>query len=121
MHSACDCKCGVLYFMMVMKMDYPIRKLPRLTGYDYTTPGAYFLTICANNKRCIFGKIIQDDVCGEPYMQYSSVGKIAYECLQDMELHYDNVKIDNWVIMPNHIHMLLQITERINPFPTSQI
>ena len=51
-------------------------------------------------------------------MSYSAIGKIAKVCLLDIETHYENVKIDNWVIMPNHIHMLIQITERINPFPT---
>ena len=61
---------------------------------------------------------MQDSAIEETYVCYSPIGKIACECLQNVELHYDNVKIDNWVIMPNHIHILLQITERINPFPT---
>ena len=99
-------------------MDYPIRKLPRLAEYDYATPGAYFITICTRNKQCLFGQILQDNSFGEPYMQYSAIGEIAKICLLDIESHYDNVKINNWIIMPNHVHMLVQITERINPFPT---
>ena len=99
-------------------MDYPIRKLPRLAEYDYATPGAYFITICTHNKQCLFGKILQDNALGEPHMQYSAIGEIAKTCLLDIESHYDNIKIVNWVIMPNHVHMLVQITERINPFPT---
>jgi len=50
-------------------------------------------------------------------MVYSSIGEIARKCLLDVESHYENMKVDNWVIMPNHVHILLQITERINPFP----
>lgn len=99
-------------------MDYPQRKLPRLKDFDYATPGAYFITICACKKQCLFGHIVQVDPTQEPQMKYSKIGEIACKCLLDIENHYDNVKIDNWVIMPNHVHMLIQITERINPFPT---
>ena len=48
-------------------------------------------------------------------MQYSPIGEIARECLLDIASHYDNIKVDKWVIMPNHVHMLIQITERIEP------
>lgn len=99
-------------------MDDPQRKRTRLAEYDYATPGAYFITICTHEKKCLFGKIVSVPNFGEPYMEYSPMGEIARKCLLDIESHYDNVKIDNWVIMPNHVHMLVQITERINPFPT---
>ncbi len=99
-------------------MQHPNRKLPRLQEYDYSTPGAYFVTICSHNKNCIFGTIVPGHNIGEAHMQLSPVGKIARQCLLDIESHYDNIKIDNWVIMPNHIHMLIRIEERINPFPT---
>ena len=97
------------------------RKLPRLKEYDYTTPGAYFITICTHNKECIFGKIVPGNMTCDAQMCYSPVGEIAKKCLLDIESHYKNVEIDNWVIMPNHIHLLIRITERINPFPTYDI
>ena len=100
-------------------MFLPNRKLPRLPDYDYSTPGVYFITICTHEKRCIFGKILPTNIFGDMQMQYSSIGKIAKECLLDVESHYDNIKIDQWVIMPNHIHLLIRIEERINPFPTN--
>lgn len=101
----------------VMRMDYPKRKLTRLSEYDYSAPGTYFITICTHGKNHLFGRILTDHST-EPYMRYSAIGEIAKKHLIDMESHYDNIKIDNWVIMPNHIHLLIQITERINPFPT---
>ena len=118
MRSACRLRFCMLYYNTVIRMNYPIRKLPRLKAYDYTTPGAYFITICTHNKQCLFGQIMQDNTFGEPHLQCSPIGEIAKTCLLDIESHYDNVKIINWVIMPNHVHMLIQITERINPFPT---
>lgn len=101
-------------------MDYPKRKLPRLNDYDYATPGVYFITICTHSKKCVFGKIVPSNNVGEAYMVYSPIGEIARKCLLDAESHYENMKVDNWVIMPNHVHILLQITERINPFPTKK-
>ena len=99
-------------------MDYPKRKLPRLKDFDYATPGAYFITICTHNKKCLFGTIVQEEKNQEACMRYSKIGEIARGCLLDIEQHYNNVKVEHWVIMPNHVHMLIQITERINPFPT---
>jgi REP element-mobilizing transposase RayT len=94
-----------------MKMELQSRKLPRLTEYDYATPGAYFVTICSHDKQCIFGKVIMSTMPGEAYVQYSDIGRVAAKCLLEMENHYSNVKIDNWVIMPNHIHILIRIAE----------
>ena len=102
-------------------MDYPKRKLPRLKDFDYATPGAYFITICTHNKKCLFGTIVQEEKNQEACMRYSKIGEIARGCLLDIEQHYNNVKVEHWVIMPNHVHMLIQITERINPFPTISI
>jgi len=105
-------------------MDLPNRKLTRLSGYDYATPGAYFITICTFEKQCLMGSIVPGTSVGDAYMKYSQIGRIAKECLLDIEFHFPNTKIDNWVIMPNHVHILLQLenqTERIYPFPTANI
>ena len=99
-------------------MALPNRKLPRLNDFDYTTPGAYFVTICTHEKRCIFGRIIPAMDNMDAYMRYSPIGEVARECLLEIASHYHNIQIDNWVIMPNHIHILIQITERTEPFPT---
>ena len=100
-----------------MDVDFQKRKLPRLSGYDYSTPGAYFITICTHNKNCILGHIMSGDGGFELTVQYSPIGEIAKACLLEIERHYSNVKIDNWVIMPNHVHILFQITEQLNSTP----
>lgn len=105
-------------------MERPNRKLPRLAGYDYSTPGAYFVTICTFEKKCLFGKVVDGELAGEAQMVYSPVGEIARNCLLETEKHFQDLKVDNWVIMPNHIHILFRIegsAERIYPLPTPDI
>ncbi len=101
-------------------MELPNRKQIRLKNYDYSTPGAYFITICTKDKKTILGKITVGDVLNKSQMHLSQIGKIANREILQIESHYDNVKIDKFIIMPNHIHMIVVITERINPFPTSR-
>ena len=98
-------------------MDLPRRKPTRLTGYDYSTPGAYFITICTNQKAHLFGEIANE------HMQLNDLGKIVNQEILKIESHYANIRIDKFVIMPNHIHMIIVIseTEGINPFPTKKI
>lgn len=94
-------------------MELPKRKLPRLKGYDYSSENYYSVTICTNNKVCIFG------MPNDPTVY----GRIAKEHLLNIEKHYEGVFIDRYVIMPNHIHAIVVIgcdpeTERSRPFPT---
>ena len=92
----------------------PQRKLTRLRGYDYSTPGYYFITICTKGKKHLFGKISNGK------MSLNNAGKIASQEILKIDSHYINIRIDKHVVMPNHIHMIVIIseTERINPFPT---
>ena len=93
-------------------MDFPKRKLPRLSGYDYSKPNYYFVTICTDGKKNIFGEI----------NVLNSFGKIAERKLLEIEKHYKNVFVDKYVIMPNHIHAIIVFNnteaERSRPFPT---
>ena len=95
-------------------MSLPKRKPTRLKGYDYSTSGAYFVTVCTHQKLHLFGEIKNGE------MLFNDLGKIANQQILNIESHYKNVKIDKYVVMPNHIHMIIMIfeTERINPFPT---
>ncbi len=86
----------------------------RLNGYDYSQDGAYFITICTHNREWLFGEI------NNGAMILNGCGLIAENEMMSIENHYDNVKINIFTIMPNHIHAIVVIseTERINPFPT---
>ena len=83
------------------------RKSIRLKGYDYRLPGAYFVTICTENMRKLFGSI----VAGE--MILNRFGIIAREELLKLQKTYPNLEIfnDEFVIMPNHIHTIFWITD----------
>lgn len=102
-----------------MESVLPKRKTLRLQGHDYSTPGYYFVTLCTEEKRQFLSKIVWEGLVDAPKLILSDVGKIVERELESVETHYTNVKIDKYVIMPNHIHMIICITERINPFPTS--
>jgi putative transposase len=75
----------------------PVRKHIRIKGFSYTTPGSYFVTICCLERRGLFE--------AEP------ARRIAQECWDDVPNHYPNVEIDEFVVMPNHVHGILVLTE----------
>lgn len=78
----------------------------RLPGFDYTKPGAYFLTILAHKKEHIFGKVVKGIV------ELSPVGEIVQEQWEKIPTHFPDILLDAFVIMPNHIHAVVVITER---------
>ena len=101
-------------------MDLPNRKTVRLADFDYSKAGVYFITICTHEKEMLFGNVAGSEMFSESKVILSEIGKMADQEIHNIEKHYDNVKIDHYVIMPNHIHLLIRITERINPFPTAR-
>lgn len=94
--------------------EIPKRKKNRLTCYDYSSCGAYFLTVCTSNRCNYFW---ENDVSsevgatiGRPYdVKLSKYGKIADKAINDIPFVYPAVKVDHYVIMPDHIHLLLSI------------
>ena len=80
-------------------MNLPKRKSPRIPEFDYSTANYYFLTICTQGKRCIFGK--PGDL--------NWMGKIAEENLLMISNIFPNVRVDHYVVMPNHVHMILDV------------
>jgi putative transposase len=81
------------------------RKNIRLKGYDYSSPGGYFVTICTFKKRWLFGTIAHDE------MQLSESGMAAKKCWEEIPEHFSNVLPDVFVVMPNHIHGIIAICE----------
>ena len=85
-------------------MEKKYRKQNRLAGYDYSQPGAYFITVCTENRKCLLSTIVGADDHIGPQVQLSPVGRVVEHFLQQMP------GIAEFVIMPNHVHMILQIS-----------
>ena len=91
-------------------MDFPIRKPNRLPTFDYSTPGAYFITVCTKDKKCILGKIVGGGALDAPQMQLSDYGMIVEKYIRSGE-RVSGVCVDKYVIMPNHVHMILFVEQ----------
>ncbi len=83
----------------------------RLRYYDYNNAGAYFVTICTMGKKCILSKIVGTGVLDCPQPELTEYGKIAEKYIKSMGEFYKHISIDGYVIMPNHIHIMLVIKE----------
>lgn len=83
------------------------RKRNRLRGYDYSQSGWYFVTICIKDKIKCLGKIESKK------MEYSQYGDIILKFWQEIPKHYKNVFLDEWIIMPDHIHGIIIIENPI--------
>lgn len=90
-------------------MDLPKRKSNRLQGYDYSTPGAYFITVCVKDKKCILWQTVGASIARPHKPDLSPIGKIVDRAIQDIPVHYPAYSVDHYTVMPNHIHILLQI------------
>ena len=84
------------------------RKPNRLNGFDYSSCNTYFITVCTKDKRKAFGKVVGAPI-GRPWCELSEYGKIVEEAINNIEKKYSNIKLDNYVIMPDHIHLLVTI------------
>ena len=102
--------------------NHPNRKKLRLEAYDYASSGYYFITICNKRKQHLFGKIVGNGL-DRSELHLSDLGKLAEQQLLAIPNHFCGVSIDQYVIMPNHIHVIFILnptacTERSRPFPT---
>jgi len=99
------------------------RKSPRLQGYDYNTPGVYFVTVCTQNRQNVLSNIVGTvgDAC--PKVKLTSYGRVAEKYLRKMDAFYNHITVDSFVIMPDHVHILLQVREKGQsgtPVPTAR-
>jgi putative transposase len=89
---------------MAFNPDIHHRHSIRLREYDYSSGGAYFVTICAYQRECLFGEV----VAGE--MRLSDCGQIVREEWENTAIFRDNVELDVYAVMPNHFHGIILIT-----------
>ena len=90
-----------------MKENLPKRKDLRLKEYDYNGAGLYFITICTQNRRKILSNIVGGDVLDAPCVDLTEYGRIAEKYIKQLDNHYENISVEQYVVMPNHIHLIL--------------
>lgn len=74
------------------------RRSIRLKGYDYKQAGAYFVTICTHTRTCFFGDVVDGELLS------SDAGRVAQAAWSDLPARFQNIDLDAFVVMPNHIH-----------------
>ena len=84
--------------------DRRSRRSIRLTGYDYSRAGAYFVTVCTHDRTLLFGEIANGE------MRLNDSGRLVHEIWDGLPEHYLHVDLDAFVIMPNHIHGIIFLT-----------
>ena len=80
----------------------------RATLWNYGWNAAYFITICTKNRKCWFGHVAHRE------MVYSGIGRIAHKCWLEIPDHFPFVKLDAFVIMPNHVHGIIIINKNVS-------
>ena len=90
-------------------MDLPKRKTNRLKLYEYSLPGAYFIPICTKERRNYFWNNVGAPIGRPQDVELSACGKIVDEAINNIDIVYESVSVEHYVIMPDHIHLLLLI------------
>ena len=93
--------------------ELPKRKPIRIENYDYSSPGAYFITVCTKNREEIFWNGVGADIIRPQDVPLSAAGKIAEQGILQMAQHYENVAVDKYCVMPDHVHFILRIESDI--------
>ena len=104
-----------------MKMDeFKKRKTPRYQSFDYNSSGVYFITICTQNRRCILSRIVGTGIPDCPHSELTKYGQIADKYIKQLNDFYHHLSVEEYVIMPNHIHLLLWVKENRNAIENGQ-
>jgi putative transposase len=93
--------------MSARDLDKHHRHSLRLQGFDYTQTGAYFVTVCIQDHACLFGDI------SDGKMILNDAGFMAEKCWIEIPAHFPHIELDEFVIMPNHVHGILSITTAV--------
>ena len=103
-------------------MDLPNRKQNRLQDFDYSQNGAYFVTICVKDRKELLSNVIVGTgVLDCPQIQLLKYGVVAEKYINQLNDFYNDISVDKYVIMPDHIHLLLKIIngQSRTPVPTN--
>ena len=97
------------------------RKSIRMKGYDYSQAGLYFITICVQDRKCLFGKVVGVENFQPPNLQprqemiLNDAGKIADECWQEIPKHFPDSVLHEHIVMPNHVHGIIELIKIVSP------
>ena len=83
------------------------RRSIRLKSYDYAQAGAYFITVCAQGRECLFGE------CADGKFNFNEAGQFVKQCWFDIPRHFPHAELDAFVVMPNHVHGIIVITDSV--------
>ena len=89
---------------MLFKNKYRVES-SRLKGYDYSSPGAYYITIVTKNRKCFFGHVEKDE------MILNEFGKMVNNFWKEIPKHFPYVILDEYIVMPNHVHGIIILDE----------
>jgi len=90
------------------------RRSIRLGGYDYSRPGAYFVTVCAHGRECRLGEIAGGEV------RLNDAGEMVQRTWEELPSKYPGVEIDSFVVMPNHVHGIIVLTDPVGAGPRAR-
>jgi REP element-mobilizing transposase RayT len=79
----------------------------RLKHYDYSKPGAYFITICVKDRKLFLGNVMDNKT------QVNEYGEIVQKCWQELKTHFRCIRLDEFVVMPNHVHGIIMIDSQL--------
>jgi len=97
------------------------RKNIRLKDYDYSQGGYYFVTICTHNRQSLLGMVVGGGLCAAPSVLLSNIGKEVEINLLKLSRIFDGIVIEPYIIMPNHIHFIAQLTGRHGDLPLHRL
>ena len=93
-------------------MDKPTRKQNRLISYDYRLPGSYFITLCTEKRVNLFGIELPVYMMEQPLISPMISNRIIHNCVLSCMEKFPNINFDRYVIMPDHLHMIITIRKR---------
>jgi putative transposase len=86
----------------------------RLEGYDYAQVGAYFITVVTHRRTCLFGRILNGE------LMLNTAGQMVQSIWNELPAHFSKMDLDTFVVMPNHIHGIIHITDGLDPSEQAQ-
>jgi REP element-mobilizing transposase RayT len=103
----------------IQSSSYPERKRLRMPGHDYAGAGPYFITAVTEGRLALFGDVINE------HMRLSRYGAIVENCWADLVNHYSHLTLDEFVVMPNHVHGVMWLRDAgragLKPAPTNHV